>query len=57
MAFEEHRGDDVVAGVQICQELVQEIAMALPLPEMVVRVDDGQLGLEDRLGRRPCQCE
>jgi len=34
------------------EELVQEIAMALPLPQMVMRVDDGQLGFEDRLGRR-----
>ena len=51
-AFLEHRGHDVVPGVQVGQQLVEQIAEARHVPQMMVGVDDRQLGLEDRLGRR-----
>jgi hypothetical protein len=53
LAFEEHRRDDVVAATQVAQQLGQEIAPArLGVPEMMMRIDDRQVGLE-RLLRRP----
>jgi hypothetical protein len=51
VALHEHGGDDVVAGVEIGQELVQQIAVIPALPQVMVGVDDRQRGLEDRLGR------
>ena len=51
VAFLEHRGDDVVvAGVDVGQQLVEQIAVAAAQPQMVVRVDHRQFGLDDRLG-------
>ena len=43
-----HRRDDVVTAVGIGQQLVEQIAPAGAVPEMMVRIDDRQLGLEDR---------
>ena len=52
LAFEEHRRDDVVAAAEVGQQLGQEIEAARRrVPEMMVRIDDRQLGLERRLGR------
>jgi hypothetical protein len=51
MALHEDGGDDVVAGADVVEELVQEVAVVGPLPQVVMRVDDGQVGLEDRLRR------
>ena len=45
----EHRRDDVVTGAGICQQLIEQIAPAGPVPQVVVRINDRQLGLEDRL--------
>ena len=55
VALEEHGGHDVVPGAEIGQQLVQQIAVIRPDPQVMVRVDDRQLGLEDRLGLRPRQ--
>ena len=33
------------------EKLVQQVSMVRAFPEVMVRVDDGQLGLEDGLGR------
>ena len=52
VALEEHGGDDVVAGAEVGEQLVEQVAMVGPLPQVMVGVDDRQLGLEDRLGRR-----
>ena len=52
VALQEHGRDDVVAGAEIGEQLVQQVAVVGPLPQMMMRVDDRQLGLEDRLGRR-----
>ena len=41
------RGEDVVAGVEVAQQLVEEIAL-LPVPQVMVRIDDRPLRL-DRL--------
>ena len=41
--------DDVVAAVGVGQQLVEQIAPAGSIPEMVMRIDDRQVGLEDRL--------
>jgi hypothetical protein len=57
MAFEEHRGDDVMPGLEIGAQLIEQIAVVGALPQMMVRVDDRQIGVEHRLGRRggePC---
>ena len=56
MAFEKHGRDDVVAGVRVGQQLVEQIAVAAAQPQMMVRIDDRQLRLDDRLrrgGREP----
>src|SRR6516165_6658821 len=39
-ALDEHGLDDVVAGVDIGQQLVEQIAATWMVPEMIVRVDD-----------------
>jgi len=41
--------DDPVAGVQVGQQLVEQVAPAGPVPEVVVRVDDRAIRLEDLL--------
>ena len=51
VAFHEHGGDHVVAGAQVGEQLVQQVAVVRPHPQMMMGVDDRQLGLEDRLGR------
>src|SRR5262249_43509427 len=45
----EHGGDDVVAARGVRQQLVEQIAPAGSVPEMMVWIDDWQIGLEDRL--------
>ena len=45
-AFEEHRGADVVAAAQILDQIVQQIAVARPVPQMMVRIDDRAIGFE-----------
>ena len=53
LAFEEHRRDDVVAAADILQQLGQEVAAAIAVrgvPQVVVRIDDRQVGLQRRLG-------
>jgi hypothetical protein len=47
--LDEHGGQDVVAGVDVGQQLIEQVAPVGPVPQMVVRVDDGQVGLQDRL--------
>src|SRR5205085_10385011 len=51
-AFEEDRGADVMTAVQILQEIVEQIAVARAVPQVMVRVDDWPVGLERRLLRR-----
>src|ERR1019366_6275449 len=64
VALQEHAADDVVASVAIGQELIEQIAelrhfprfaarAATPaLPQVMMRIDDWQLRLDDRLRRR-----
>jgi len=40
---------DIVAAVRVGHQLVEEIAPAWPVPEVVMWIHDRQLGLEDRL--------
>jgi hypothetical protein len=57
VAFEKHRRDDVVAAVQVSEQFVEEIAVIAALPQMMVRIDDRQIRVEDRLqlgGGEPC---
>ena len=58
LAFEEHRGDDVVAAADVVQQFGQEVAAAMRrIPEMMVRIDDRQIRLQRRLARtlrQPC---
>ena len=49
MAVDEHGADDVVAGLGVGQQVVEHVVVAGALPEMMVRIDDRQLGLERRL--------
>lgn len=44
-----HRGDDVVAAVQVFEQLGQQIAPARPLPQVVMRVDDRERRIKDLL--------
>jgi hypothetical protein len=44
----EHRRDDVVTAVGIGQQLVEQIAPAWAVPEMMMRIDDRKVRLEDR---------
>src|ERR1700760_3708332 len=48
-ALDKDRGDDVVAGIDVGQELVKQIAAARMIPDVMMRVDDRQLGFEDIL--------
>ena len=45
-ALDEHGRDDVVSRVDVGQEFVEQIAAARVVPEMMVRVDDRQIGFE-----------
>jgi hypothetical protein len=47
--LDEHGLDDVVARIDVGQEFVEQIAAARMVPEMMVRVDDRQIRLEDLL--------
>jgi hypothetical protein len=46
--LDKHGGDNVVACTCIGQQVVEHIAPTGPDPEMVMRVDDRQIGLKDR---------
>ncbi len=45
-AFVEDGRDDVVAGVDVGQELIEQVAIAEEVPDMMMRIDDRQVGLE-----------
>ena len=45
----EDGGDDVVAALRIRQQFIEQITPVGPVPQMMVRIDDGQIGREDRL--------
>lgn len=46
--FDKHRGDDVVAAVDIGQQFVNQITAAAVVPDVMMRIDDGQVGFERR---------
>src|SRR6516165_11717003 len=48
-AFEKHRSADIVAAAQILDQVVQQITVARPIPQMMVRIDDRAVGFEGRL--------
>jgi hypothetical protein len=52
VTLDEDGGHHVVAGAQVGEQLVEQVAMIGPIPEVMVRVDDRQVGIEDGLGRR-----
>jgi hypothetical protein len=45
-AFEEDGRDDVVAGVEVGEQLVEEIAVIAALPQMMVGIDDRQVRVQ-----------
>ena len=47
MHSHEHRRHDVVAAARVGEQFVEQIASAGMVPEMMVRIADGQLGLEN----------
>ena len=51
-AFEKDRGADIVAAVQVFEEIMEEIAVVWTVPQVMVRVDDRPVGLERGLLRR-----
>jgi hypothetical protein len=56
-AFEKDGRDDVVAGVEVGEQLVEEIAVIAALPQMMVGIDDRQIRVEHGLfGRGPEPC-
>ena len=57
MALQEHRGHDVVPAAQVREQFVQQVAMIGAMPQMMMRIDDRQIRIEDRLRGRlgqPC---
>ncbi len=48
-AFLETGRGDVVAAADIGEQVLEQIAVARPVPHVMVRVDDRQIGLDDRL--------
>jgi hypothetical protein len=46
-AFLEAGRDDVVPAADIGQQILQEVAIARPVPHVMVRVDDRQAGLDE----------
>jgi len=55
-AFDKDAVRNVVPALGIGEQLVEQIAMALPIPQMMMRIDDLERGLEDLLLalRPPC---
>ncbi len=53
-AFEEDGADDVVPGSEVAQQVVEHVVVARSLPEVVVRVADGQVGVDGVFG---CELE
>ena len=51
VAFLKHRGDDVVTGADIGEKVVEQVPMIRAIPQVVVGIDNGQVGIEDVLGR------
>ena len=49
MAFGEHRCDDAVPALQVGRELAQQVRGVAAYPQMMMRIDDRQVGFEDRL--------
>ena len=45
-AFEEDGADDVVPGSEVAQQVVEHVVVAGPLPEVVMRVADRQVGVD-----------
>src|SRR5262249_33159838 len=45
-AFEKHSRANIVAAPQILDQVVQEIAVPRPVPQMMVRIDDRAFGFE-----------
>jgi hypothetical protein len=48
-AFDEHGAAHMVAGVEVGQDLGQQVAVVRAVPQVVVRIDDGAGGVEHRL--------
>ena len=51
VAFHEHGGHGVVAAAHVVEKLVKQVAVVRALPQVMMSVDDGQIRLEDGLGR------
>ena len=49
-ALQEHRLDDVVSGAKVSEQVRQEIAVLRTLPQVVMRVAYGQVGVNRVLG-------
>src|SRR5262249_40084252 len=45
-ALEKHCGDDVVAAVQVGHQFVEVVSAAGPVPQVMMRVNDRQVGIE-----------
>ena len=48
-ALDEDASNDIVTGLKIRQHLVQQIARLRCIPEVMMRIDDGELRIERRL--------
>ena len=48
-ALDEDGGDDVMSGVDVSHDFVEEVAVAGAFPEVVVRVADGKTGVDGLL--------
>src|SRR6185369_3568259 len=48
LGFNEYRGDDPVTGIGVCQVVVEHVSQRRPIKQVVVRIDDRQVRVEDR---------
>jgi hypothetical protein len=58
LAFDEDRGNDIVAGADVGEQVAEEVLSTVRrVPEVMVRIDDWQAGVERRFGGalgQPC---
>ena len=50
-ALKEHGGNDIVASVHIGQQLVQVVLAARPIPQVMMRIYDRQIRIQDVLAQ------
>jgi hypothetical protein len=52
VALEEHSGNHVVPAVEVREQFVQQITMFWTLPEVMMRINNREVRIEDRFRQR-----